>query len=142
MGERDAPKSSLPVCAPTLHQCPGCDETRICFYQIELAIAQVDSDEVQMAELRKVWSGAYGLPAAFWLFYVLGCCAILVLSLILVLIASWAGVPNLGVMISCSHCGGVVTSVGMHGSTHAGIGSSKSSSWLAFVTPCGLFDAS
>jgi hypothetical protein len=52
-----------------------------------------------MEELKKVWSGGYGLPAAFWLFYVLGCFAILFLGLILVLIASWARVPNLGVIV-------------------------------------------
>jgi hypothetical protein len=52
-----------------------------------------------MDELRKVWRGGYELPAAFWLFYALGCVAILFLGSIFASIGFWAGSPKTGIIL-------------------------------------------
>jgi hypothetical protein len=53
-----------------------------------------------MASIKKLWSGGYSLPVAFWLFYILGICIAFLLVVVIVLAAIQVGRFDLGVVIA------------------------------------------
>jgi hypothetical protein len=52
-----------------------------------------------MDDLRRTWRGDYGLGAAFWLFYLLGGIAIMIVGSLVLVAARFAGIPTTGVVL-------------------------------------------
>jgi hypothetical protein len=53
-----------------------------------------------MATIKKLWSGGYSLPVAFWLFHILGVCLAFLLLVVALLLAIQAGRFDLGVVLA------------------------------------------